>query len=345
MKLMITICVVLVLVAFVAKYEVPENHVLANPDQESQFIVGILRADGMLIPFAQYCNGGWSNPWPPPHRYSESIYGESAAVKPHSLQDLPEPWFKQRGKVSRTWYFWSSAGALIVLKASKVLKVPAHSGTNWALLTNLPGRTSEDALDSEIGVASDAKIKVDSLIEVRSNTPEDNDIASFVKETIKEIIEDAETDEVNRFHSLHPLPKFPIRQSALTKEERARIETSITKLYRSQSPVNGEYLYYFEAQKIYSNAVADASRNCEDISLYRGWISTPGSGGLGLIDSQLTHTDCKRKGPGPSTPLGIMTVKNRTFLFVKEHGWESASYMILELDNSGLHGLLETIGG
>lgn len=296
------IAAVVSLAAVVARFEVPENYVLAQHDQQSQFIVGILRADGILIPFAQYCNGGWSNPWPPvPHSSSESIYGESATVTPHSLQDLPEPWFQQRGKVPRTWYFFPPAGIPIVLKASKVLKVQAHSGINWALLTNLPGRTSEDALDNEMGIASDAKTKVDAMIELKSNTSEDNNIASFVKETIKELMEDAETAEVSRLRSQQPPPKFPMRQFVLTKEERAKIERSITKLYRAKSPVNGEYLYYFEAQKIYSKAVADISRDCEDISLYRGWISTQGKAGLGLMDSQLTFTDCDRKATSTST--------------------------------------------
>ncbi|HKR61669.1 MAG TPA: hypothetical protein VJS64_18425 [Pyrinomonadaceae bacterium] len=336
----IMISVLLALLVLIAPYEVPENYVLAQRDQQNQFIVGILRADGTLIPFAQYGNGGWSNPWPKPRSSAESIYAESTEVIPNSLEDLAEPWFKQYGKIPRTWYFWSSAGAPIVLKASKVLKVQAHSGANWALLTNLPGRTSEDALDNEIGIASDAKIKVDAMIEVKSNTSEDKNIASFVKDTIKELMEDAETAEVSRLRGQQPPPEFPMRQFALTKEERAKIERSITKLYRNKSPVNGEYLYYFEAQKIYSKAVADANRECEDISLYRGWISTPGNDSLGLVDNQLTFTDCSRTGPGPSTPLGIMTLKNRTFLFVKEHGWESASYMILELGHSGLHRVL-----
>jgi len=338
MKSRMLICVVLALLAFVAGHEVAENQVLAKCDQESQFIVGVLRADGILIPFAQYSNGGWANPWPPSNS-AGGIYAESREAT-HSLEDLPEPWFKQCGQVPRTWYFWSSAAAPIVLKASKVLKVRAHSLTNWALSTNLPGRTSEDALDNEIGIASSAKVKVDKMIGVSSKSPEDYDIAP----DLKYFMEFAETEEVNRWRGQHP-PESAIRQFALTKEERAKIQMSITKLYRSKPLNNGEYLYYFEAEKSYPNPGADATRSCEDVSLYRGWISARGKGGWGFKDSQLTFTNCDRKGPSTATPLGIMTLKNRVFLFVKEHGWESASYMILELDNSGLHLLLETIGG
>jgi hypothetical protein len=337
----IMISVLLALLLLIAPYEVPENYVLAQRDRQNQFIVGILRADGILIPFAQYGNGGWSNPWPKPRSSSESIYVENTEVITNSLGDLPEPWFKQGGKVPRTWYFWSSTGALIVLKASRVVQVRAHSGANWALLTNLPGRTSEDALDNEIGIALNANRKVNPMIEVRSNTPAEKNMVSFVKQTIG----DAETDELNRLRGQRLVPESPIRQFALSKAQRAKTAVSITKLYRSKSLVNGENLYYFEAEKGYPQSIAQGSRNCEDISLFRGWISTQGKGGLGLIDSQLMFTDCDRKGPSTATPLGIMTLKNQTFLFVKEHGWEDQSYMILEFDYSGLHRVLETLGG
>lgn len=120
---------------------------------------------------------------------------------------------------------------------------------------------------------------------------------------------------------------------------------SITSLYRGNSGVSGEYLYYFEAEKQYPQTAASSDRGCHDVSLFRGWVSTHGKGGLGLMDSQLSLTDCDRKGPSTTMPLGMMNLQNRTFLFVREHGWEDESYIILEPNHSGLHRVLETFGG
>lgn len=78
------------LLALVAGYEVNKAHVSAQRDDTSQFIVSILRADGTLVPFAQYGNGGWWNPWPKPRQPAESIYAESTEMIHHSLGDLPE---------------------------------------------------------------------------------------------------------------------------------------------------------------------------------------------------------------------------------------------------------------
>jgi len=139
--------------------------------------------------------------------------------------------------------------------------------------------------------------------------------------------------------------ELSMRVLSLSGEERKKIEMSITSLYRSKSGVRGEHLYYFEAEKQYPKTAASSDRGCNDVSLFRGWMSADGKGGLGLMDNQLSFTDCDRKGPSFATPLGMMNLQNRTFLFVREHGWEDESYLILELNHSGLHRVLETFGG
>lgn len=66
---------------------------------------------------------------------------------------------------------------------------------------------------------------------------------------------------------------------------------------------------------------------------------------MGLLDSRVSLTDCDLKGPSFATPLGILNLKNATYIFVSEHGSEDESYLILELDQSGLRKVLETFGG
>jgi len=285
-------------------------------DDTRQFIVSVVRADGTLLPFAQYSNGGWSNPWPAPRQAAEDIYSEATEVIPHSLGDLPEPWFKQCGKVPKTWYFWTSASAPTVLNTVKVMQVENHSNKNWALLTDFPKPDSSDGHHRNIGVALNVNEKIEPLIQVKVDSVEVAGVVSF----IRELFDDAE------------------------KSKLKPIQFSITSLYRSKSSLNGKYLYYFEAEKQYEKPATATDRSCHDISLFQGWISDEGNGALGLMASRLFLTDCDIKGPSTSTPLGIMTFKNETFLFVSEHGWEDERYLILELD-TGLHKVLETFGG
>ena len=287
-----------------------KNKPLAKRDDASQFIAAILRADGTLVPFAQYNSGGWTNPWPKPRQPAESIYDDDTEVIPHSLGNLPEPWFKQCGKIPKRWYFWSSAAAPTVLNASKVVQVENHSQTNWALATDFPKERTDDTHHHNLGIALDVNQKVEPLLELSPNTAEATDLASF----IRQLSDEAKTAELKR-------------------------------LYRSGSRLNGEYLYYFEAERKHKRATISTERGCNDVSLFQGWITADDRGGLGLLANRNFLTDCDMKGPSSMTPLGILRLKNTTYLFVTEHGWEDESYIILELDKSGLHKVLETFGG
>jgi len=322
--------ILILTLSILALSAVDKAPVSAQHDGSGQYLIGTLRGDGTVVPFAQYGNGGWWNPWPKPRELAESIYPESPEAQEvlhHSLEDLSEPWFTQCGYVPTSWFFWSSTETFTALTASKVVQVKAHSGTNWGLLTDLPKRTSKDPLHDIIGVAVTVKQKIEPFIEVAPTSPQGKEIGSF----IKQIFDDVETSELERWSIERP--------PAIEK-----VETSLTVLYRSSYVVDGKYIYYFKAEKQYPKRTASGGPGCNDVSLFQGWISAHEKGGTGLMDSNLVFTDCDRKGPSTMIPLGMMTLQEQTFVFVREHGWESESYTILELDHSGLHRVLETLG-
>ena len=293
----------------------------------SQYMIGTLRGDGTLVPFAQYSNGGWWNPWPKPREVAGSIYAESpenTEVVNHSLADLLEPWFATCLDLPNPWFFWSPEGTYTELRASKVVKVNAHSGNNWGLLTDLPKRTSDDPLHDIIAVAITPKRKIEPFIKIDNTSAQEKEIRSFVKQ----IFDVEEKAEIERTRVEKPPAVAPV-------------EMLLTALYRSSHVVDGKHIYYFEAEKQYPKR---RDPGCYDVSLFQGWISADEKGGLGLMDSIFGFTDCDRKGPSTMIPLGLMTLQEQTFLFVREHGWESESYIIIELNKSGLHRLLQTDG-
>jgi hypothetical protein len=333
--------VTLLSLALVAGYAVDQAPVSSERKSTSQFMIGMLRADGTLVPFAQYGNGGWWNPWPKPRDVAESIYAESNEVMPNSLADLSEPWFNQCGTIPTLWFFWSSAGTSTELRASKLVRVRAHSGTNWGLLTDLPQRTSQDPLHDIIGVAVTVRQKIEPFIKTETASTQGKEINSF----IKQIFDVEETAEIDRMREETPpaianSSSFPF---SLSSEDRAKVEASLTVLYGSSSVVNGKHVYYFEAEKQYQTRTA-SDPGCYDVSLFQGWISTDEKGGMGLMAGNFVFTDCDRKGPSTMIPVGIITLKDQVFLFVREHGWEDESYTILELNQSRLQRVLQTVG-
>ncbi len=314
------------------------NDLSSIEDQNpASFLVAVLRADGALVPFAQYGNGGFYNPWPKP----QPCRGCIDEIYPHSLGGLPQPWFVQGGRMPKRWYFRSSNGALTVLKALKITEVENHSQKNWAVRTDFPHEPVESSHHRNLGVAITANIKIESMIESK---PEPDGLTSIIKdvfdaeETIK--IERLATDDPSGTASLF---RFGLPESAA---ERKRAEKTITKFHRSESPINGEYLYYFKAKKEYEMPRLDGHSSSGHVSLFSGWATVEArqGGSSGIILSEIVFTDTDMKGPTTSLPLGILKLSGRTFIFVEEHGWEDESYLVLEL-NGGIHRLLETFGG
>ena len=325
------VVVTLSLLALGSAFEINKPQPTPN---EASFIAGIVRSDGTLVPFAQYGNGGWFNPWPNPREPGESIYAESTQLMPHSL-GLAEPWFMQSGMLPKTWYFWTSAQTPTVLNASRLVQVDNHSQNNWALVTDLSKQNANDGNHHRnIGVALTANHKIEPLVEIK---PESVEAATLVS-AIKDLFDKAETEELNKIPGESPL--FP--RSA---EARAKVKMSITQLVRSRSSRDGTHLYYFEAEKKYEKLTTANDPTCDGVSLFQGWVEATARDGFGLLDQRVFLTDCDRKGPGSATLLGTMTLKNKVFLFVSEHGWEDESYIILELSSTGLHKVLETFGG
>lgn len=294
----------------------------------SQYMIGTLRADGTLVPFAQYGNGGWWNPWPRPRELpAQSVYAESTATEivNNSLADLSEPWFTPCLHLPGPWFFWSPDGTITELNASKVVRVEAHSGTNWGLLTDLPKRNSTDPLHDIIGVAIIPKRTIEPFIKIETASTQGKELGSF----IRQIFDSEEKAEIER---------------ARLERPPAKAEMSLTVLYRTSYAVDGKHIYYFEAEKQYPKRTPSDDAGCYDVSLFQGWISTEEKGAVGLMESNFVFTNCDRKGPSTMIPLGLTTLEEQTFLFVREHGWEDESYIILELKKSGLNRVLQTDG-
>lgn len=329
----------LALVAGAAVVKAPAS---AQHDSTRSFLIGTLKADGTLIPFAQFGYGGWWNPWPKPPQPAESIYAETTEteVLHNSLADLSEPWFNACGTIPNPWFFSSSAGTSTLLNAYKVVKVEAHSGTNWALLTDFPKRTSEDPLHDVIGVAVTVKQEIDPFIAIDIASAEGKDVGSFVKDNF----DGDETAEIDRLRKEKPIADSLPLAFSLSADERVKVKMSLTALYRTRSVVNGEHVYYFEAEKHYQKPPTARDAGCYEVSLFQGWILKREKSGFAFDAGQLLFTDCDRKGPSTMIPMATMKLMDQVFLFVREHGWESESYIILDLTESGLHRVLQTDG-
>ncbi|MGH9942888.1 MAG: hypothetical protein ACRD9R_11095 [Pyrinomonadaceae bacterium] len=305
-----------------------------------QFMVGVLKANGTLVPFAEYRRGVWWNPWPEP-----TSPAESNEVGPKSLGDHPEPWFQQCEKAPTTWYFWSAADSPLVLKTSGTLQVENHSQTNWALMTDYPKKQNaeKDSCHDYVGMALNVDLKVDGMVEIEKNSDEASKIIAYLKPIFSEV----EASELSRLAAEPTLREFfAVRRFPLPSEERAKVELTLTKLYRSKPLIDGQHIYYFEVEKHYQKPVGANDRDCFNVSLFSGWIMKDKDSALDILNESFGLTNCDGKERGNSVEwFSVVTLNMQTFLLAVEHGWEDESYTIYELKDHGLTRVLETLGG
>lgn len=296
-----------------------------------QFIVGVLRADGTLVPFAEYRHGLWWNPWPEP-----TSHAENNEVRPKSLGNHTEPWFQQCEKAPTTWYFWTSADTPLVLNTSATLQVENHSQTNWALMTDYPKKQNvqKDSHHSHVGMALNVDLKVDGMVKIEGGGGEAGNIIAYVKSAFSH----AETAEIARITAEPATNGLPAASGIPpSSEQRAKVELTMTKLYRNKSPIDGGHIYYIEVEKQY--------KSC-NVAFLKGWVLKDKGGNLALLNDSFGLTDCDGKERGSSVELfSVVTLNNQRFLLAVEHGWEDESYTIYELKDFGLTLALVTLGG
>jgi len=314
--------------------------VKAQDKNTRQFMAGVLRTDGALVPFAEYRYGVWWNPWP---EFNPTPESEEVALK--SLGGHPEPWFQRCEKSPATWYFWPPARAPLLLKTSGTREVENHSQNNWALVTDYPQKQEAEKGDHhrQAGFALNVDLKIDSMIKIEKGGGEAGNVLTYVKSafTHSESAEAARLAAEPGTNQLRLADWFP--QSA---ERRAQVGLTVTKLYRDRSGIGGAHVYYVEVEKRYEKPAGSRDVACWGVAFLKGWVLKRKDGGIGMLNDSFGLSDCDGKERGSSVELfSIVRPDRRTFLLTVEHGWEDESYVIYELKDSGLIRLLETFGG
>lgn len=304
-----------------------------------RFQVGVLRTDGTIVPFAEYRNRIWWNPWP------ENIeIDPNNGIPSKSLSGHPEPWFQSCVVTSCTWYFWPSSDTRRILSSRKVVQVENHSDNNWALLTAMSDAVADKdgAHHKNIGLALSADLKLEGMKAIDIAGKEATYAAAFIKPTFISL-ENAEIDRnlaIRESKEYYEKTGFPI-----SKADRSKVELELTKLSRTSSSIDGRNLYYFQIEKKYTRPEGLPDWQCHHISELSGWLLKEKDGSFNLTNESFWITDCDKKGGGSIELSSILRLDNRAFVFTVDHVYDSEIYVIFELEDFGLKRLLETSGG
>ena len=87
------------------------NAIQQHKERKEQFLVGVILANGNLLPIGLYDHGRWSNPWP---QANQKINTE----KYEKIEQIPTKWFSPLNKMPVNWHYQTfnpkSGGTLLM---------------------------------------------------------------------------------------------------------------------------------------------------------------------------------------------------------------------------------------
>jgi hypothetical protein len=277
-------------------------------------IAAVVRADGFVIPIAEFVRGSWSNE------------GATAWGLAGDTTSRPPVWFTRRGPAPSVWSFGSPLGDAVTIRTSRIVEIGNHCQKNWALSSDLPAtplRRSEHPRN--LGLAVSATLPVDAFVTV----DKDSDAARRIVAFLTPALNGAEDDEIRRRSERWPEP-WP------AAEARRGLPVQIDTIVRTRGAINGRVLYHVRVVRIVRRD-ASPRTHCSESGL-NVWIAedawlpptTPDYLRIASTDYSLDGCDSDRKGTTLVTPLGLVTIDGRTFIVSVEHGYEDERYAILD---------------
>jgi hypothetical protein len=290
---------------------------LGAADARDIFGVGVLRRDGVLIPFATFDGRRWRNAWPVPH---------SDPVVPASLADVPKRWWGPAGPIA-TWHAMVTASERPI-RVTQPDWVDVHCARHLALRTDyatggaVPAQAEQPY--PKDGLAASQAGRVERIEDLAPTALELQAVAPVVWDAFNR----AERETASR--SNHPMPR----------SARELVQPAFEAVYAyGASP----RFYYVEAIRAY-RMLGQPPDECVASAFGTGWFVREGA----TIRSLLMFVDvlpCNRTGASYMLPLGVVRSANRLFWMAQFSGWDHERYAVLELTAKKIEVMVSTWGG
>jgi len=291
------------------------------------FSLGVLRRDGVLLPFAAFNGRDWSIPWP------ESDSGPL----PISLDDVPKKWWGPVSAAAPWTALMTQDGTTRPLKIQKPQQVRVFCEGRLGLLTDYKGEPADSRAPSMpkdgLAVASEPDpLPLQPIVDVSLLSP---DAKSLVQSMTPEF-NTQEKDAAQQFSNFrHPY----------SPEERAALPVELEALYRfpEKSPARGEWLLSFvEAVRRFPARPED--NGCGLITFVHGWVKqVPGRKPAFLLSATITY--CDREGVAFMLPLGHLSVAGENYWVYQMSSWRDEVYTVARMRSDEVHPVVNFLGG
>lgn len=292
-----------------------EPHVPALQERPEKFVIGMLRRDGIVTPFAMFDGSRWRSRWPVDIRNQEL---------PISLDDVPGNWWGLE-PAPRTMTIWRDArrvGSLNLtgVALSRLMCQPRVTlKSDYKAAGPVPPPFEAPYPKDGIVVAGDARLEP--IESVEKGSADWNRVLILV------------TDPFNREESL-AAREFTGWTHPVRERERRLVPITIEAIYRAATEDPEWTAYFVEAVRQYRPGRDDRD-GCGLATFASGWVlAGPKDEAKIRLAAKVTY--CDRKGVGYMLPFGLIRADRNIYWVYQFSGFEQEWYEVAEPTRSGV---------
>jgi len=304
----------------------PDLRAQARTSSGSSFTLGVLRRDGVIVPFASYDTNRWVNHWPAPGR-REDI--------PISIAESPKGWWL-RDRPIATWTVWPMRGDSQVVHVKNpvnlMVECDPHVGLQTDYVSTSPPVPPKMQPYPKDGLATAGDVLVEPVDILDGKSPEWAAVSSDVAAKV--------TAAESAWR-----PTLPFRPS--TEAQRAKQAFVLEVLFRSPGARPGTSLLYFEGVKRYARGPAgllDSGARSDLLIFAAGYVIVDPQASP-KVSLEIAESDSKRQGLLYTMVLGSFRLDGKLFWAVQRSGWGHERFEILEVAEPEPKPVFKTQGG
>jgi hypothetical protein len=279
----------------------------ASPSTDPQrFVIGVLRRDGIVSPFAAFDGKRWTAPWPADLRYLEL---------PISFEAIPARWWGKAGAPAEMT-FWVDGSRHGPLRLDRPTTLRVMCASRLALTSDY--RSSETAPPPMVqpypkdGLAISSGQPIEAVQTLSRTSPRWIPAAVALLAPIDRA-EDATLTAIRGWS--HPI----------ARKERRKVPVELEAMYQAPMDAPGWTAYYVEAVKRYPPGPDD--EGCGLLTSARGWVKV-GPDGRPRTQLRAHVTYCDRRDDMYMLPLGLIKTGGRIYWIYQLSGYGREGYVV-----------------
>lgn len=281
------------------------------------FGVGVLRRDGIIVPFAAFDGKRWSSAWPPP---------SLELTIPVDVRGIPSRWWGPT-RALENWQAWTT-GEPQSLRIVQPDWVNVHCLRQIGLRSDYRPRDAPPPRTEQPYPKDGLAVSPPQPVERIAVVPAASDETRALIPAVYEAFNKAERQVESRYG--HPMSR------------RAR-EGRIPDIEAVYASGDHPRIYYVEAIRPYRR-LGQSADVCEAVGFATGWFAREGAD-VRSLETVVDVLRCDRSGTSYMLPLGVMRVAGTQYWLAQFSGWDHERFVVVEIKPKTVEAVLSVWGG